>query len=146
MRFKSTQNIFKDFAEVFESKWMDSNVMGMPPKTDWDYSRELQIEDVDIWEVIYEQGGGVGVYASWSPYAEFYMIRTGWWNDTKGYGIETYYGPQAQQKVQERMKDLHIPFTLNQVWVDPEEMWLYENKPMTNDVLSLKGLLTPIPN
>ena len=146
MRFKSTQNIFKDFAEVFESKWMDSNVLGMPPKVDWDYSRELQIEDIDIWEVIYEQGGGVGVYASWSPYAEFYMIRTGWWNESNGYGIETYYGPQAQQKVQERMKDLKIPFTLNQVWVDPEEMWLYENKSMTNDVLSLKGLLTPIPN
>lgn len=146
MRFKSTQNIFKDFAEVFESKWMDSNVLGMPPKVDWDYSRELQIEDIDIWEVIYEQGGGVGVYASWSPYAEFYMIRTGWWNEEKGYGIETYYGPQAQQKVQARMKDLKIPFSLNQVWVDPEEMWLYENKTMTNDVLSLKGLLTPIIN
>ena len=42
------------------------------------------------------------------------------------------------------MKDLKIPFSLNQVWVDPEEMWLYENKPMTNDVLSLKGLLTPL--
>ncbi len=146
MRFKSTQNIFKDFSEVFESKWMDSNVLGMPPKYDWDYYRELQIEDVDIWEVIYEQGGGVGVYASWSPYAEFYMIRTGWWNAEKGYGIETYYGPQAQQKVQARMKDLNIPFILNQVWVEPEEMWLYENKPMTKDVLSLKGLLTPIPN
>jgi len=67
-------------------------------------------------------------------------------NAEKGYGIETYYGPQAQQKVQARMKDLNIPFILNQVWVEPEEMWLYENKPMTKDVLSLKGLLTPIPN
>jgi hypothetical protein len=37
MRFKSTQNIFKDFAEVFESKWMDSNVLEMPQKVDWDY-------------------------------------------------------------------------------------------------------------
>ncbi len=146
MRFKSTQNIFKDFGEVFESKWMDSNVLGMPPKYDWDYSRELKIEDVDIWEVIYEQGGGVGVYASWSPYAEFYMIRTGWWNEEKGYGIETYYGPQSQQKVQQRMKDLGIPFTLNETWVEPEEMWLYESKPITKDILDLKDLLIPIIN
>jgi len=146
MRFKSTQNIFKDFGEVFESKWMDSNVLGMPPKYDWDYSRELQIEDVDIWEVIYEQGGGVGVYASWSPYAEFYLIRTGWWNDTKGYGIETYYGPQSQQKVQQRMKDLNIPFTLNETWVEPEDMWLYENKSLPKDILALKNLLIPVIN
>jgi hypothetical protein len=146
MRFKSTQNIFKDFGEVFESKWMDSNVLGMPPKYDWDYSRELKVEDVDIWEVIYEQGGGVGVYASWSPYAEFYLIRTGWWNDAKGYGIETYYGPQSQQKVQQRMKDLNIPFTLNETWVEPEDMWLYENKPLPKDILALKDLLIPIIN
>lgn len=146
MRFKSTQNIFKDFGEVFESKWMDSNVLGMPPKYDWDYSRELQIEDVDIWEVIYEQGGGVGVYASWSPYAEFYLIRTGWWNDTKGYGIETYYGPQSQQKVQQRMKDLNIPFALNETWVEPEDMWLYENKSLPKDILALKNLLIPVIN
>ena len=38
----------------------------------------MQIEDVDLWEVIYEQGGSVGVYASYNPFAEFYMIRVGW--------------------------------------------------------------------
>lgn len=146
MRFKSTQNIFKDFAEVFEPKWMDSNKIEVPPHPDWDYSRELHIEDVDVWEVIYEQGGGVGVYASWCPYAEFYLIRTGWWNDEKGYGIETYYGAQAQQKVQKRMSDLNIPFTTNKIWVEPDDMWLYENKPMSNDVIELKKLTLPILN
>ena len=104
----------------------------------------MHIEDVDIWEVIHEQGGGVGVYASWSPYAEFYLIRTGWWNEEKGYGIETYYGPQAQKIVQQRMKDLNIPHILNKVWVEPDDMWLYEDRPIPNDVLSLKTLLTPI--
>lgn len=123
MRFKSTHNIFKDFGEVFESKWMDSNKIETPPNPEWDYSRELTIEDVDIWEVIYEQGGGVGVYAAWCPYAEFYLIRTGWWNVPND--IETYYGSGAQQMVQKRMKELNIPFFTNKIWVEPEDMWLY---------------------
>jgi hypothetical protein len=124
MRFKSTQNIFKDFGEVFETKWMDSNKVETPPNPPWDYSRELKIEDVDIWEVIYEQGGGVGIYASWCPYAEFYLIRTGWWNMPND--IETYYGPGADAAVQKRAKELNIPIVVNKVWVEPENMFLYE--------------------
>jgi hypothetical protein len=124
MRFKSTHNIFKDFGEVFETKWMDSNKVETPPNPAWDYSRELTLEDVDIWEVIYEQGGGVGVYASWCPYAEFYLVRTGWWNVPND--IETYYGAGAQEMVQKRMKELNIPFFTNKIWVEPEDMWLYE--------------------
>jgi hypothetical protein len=124
MRFKSTQNIFKDLEEVFESKWMDSNKVEVPPHPEWDYSRELQLEDVDIWEVIYEQGGGVGVYAAWCPYAEFYLVRTGWWNVPND--IETYYGKGAQKTVQKRMADLGIPYITNKIWVEPEDMYLYE--------------------
>jgi hypothetical protein len=123
MGFKSTQNIFKDFGEVFESKWMDSNKIEVPPHPKWDYSRELKIEDVDIWEVIYEQSGGVGVYAAWCPNAEFYLVRTGWQNVPND--IETYYGAGANYKVQARMKQLGIPFAITEVWVDDEDMWLY---------------------
>jgi hypothetical protein len=125
MRFRSTQNIFKDFGDIHESKWIDSPDVGLPPKYDWDYSRELQIEDIDIWEVLYEQGGGVGAYAAWSPYAEFYMLRLGWRKDLAGYGIETYYGPGAQEKVQKRMKELNMNFVTHKLWVEPEDMWLY---------------------
>jgi hypothetical protein len=123
MIFKSTQNIFKDFGEVFESKWMDSNKIEVPPHPEWDYSRELKIEDIDIWEVIYEQGGGVGVYAAWCPNAEFYLVRTGWGNIPND--IETYYGAGANAQVQIRMKQLGIPFATTKIWVEPEEMWLY---------------------
>jgi hypothetical protein len=78
MRFKTTQNIFKDFGEHFDPNWMDSDSLILPPKKEWDYKRPMQIEDVDLWEVIYEQGGSVGVYAAYNPFAEFYMIRVGW--------------------------------------------------------------------
>ncbi len=52
MRFKSTQNIFKDLQEYFDPNWMDSNSLILPPKKEWDYKRPMQIEDVDLWEVI----------------------------------------------------------------------------------------------
>jgi hypothetical protein len=126
LRFKSTQNIFKDFSEVFDPNWMDSNKIITPPKKDWDYKRPMQIEDVNIWEVIYEQGGGVGIYASWDPYAEFYMIRVGWFLEQQGYGAEVYYGPGAMDNMMKRAKELGIPISTNKVWVEPEEMWLYK--------------------
>jgi hypothetical protein len=126
--FKSTYNILKTpwEDEVFNENWMDSDKLYLPPKYDWDYSRQLKIEDVDIWEVIYEQGGGIGIYASWCPYAEFYMVRVGWELEMNGHGIETYYGKGAQKQVQKRMKQLNITFSTNDVWVREEEMWLYE--------------------
>lgn len=134
MRWKSTHNIFTDFAEVFDENWMNYDTIQTPPRPDWDYARELQIEDVDIWEVIFEQAGGVGVYASWCPYAEFYLLRTGWRNEQKGNGIETYYGPGANEAVQKRAKELGIPLYANKVWVEPEEMWLYE-QPKSNTLI-----------
>ncbi len=136
MRWKSTHNIFTDFQEVFDENWMDHDTLQTPPRPDWDYSRELQIEDVDIWEVIYEQGGGVGVYASWCPYAEFYLIRTGYWNESSGNAIETYYGAGANEAVQKRAKELNIPLYENKMWVEPEDMWLYQNpEPKSNTLI-----------
>lgn len=125
--FKSTYNIFKKpwEDEVFEENWMESNSVYTPPTKIWDYKRKLKIEDVDIWEVIYEQGGGVGVYAAWEPYAEFYIIRTGWMEELAGRGIEIYYGPGSQDKVYRRAKELGIPLATNKIWVDAEYMWLY---------------------
>lgn len=124
--FKSTYNILKkvDEDEVFDANWMDSDKLVLPPKIEWDYSREMQIEDVDIWEVVSEGYMNCGVYASWSPYAEFYMIVIG--PDPRYVSIETYYGKNANKDVIKRMKELKIPTNINKVWVDNEKMWLYE--------------------
>jgi hypothetical protein len=126
MRFKTTTNIFKDSGEYFDPNWMDSDKVILPPKIDWDYSRELKIEDVDIWEVVYEQGGGVGIYAAWMPYAEFYIVRAGWQLESKGHGVETYYGQGAQDAVIKRAKDLGISISTKKAWVDSKDMWLYK--------------------
>lgn len=138
--FKSTYNILKkpDEDEVFDENWMDSNKLFVPQNKEWDYSRELNIEDIDVWEVLYESGGGVGVYAAWLPYAEFYLLTTGpdlrnqWvgllngveysYND-KFY--ETYYGKNAQKDVMKRCNELGIFLPKHYIWVDNDKMDLY---------------------
>lgn len=132
-QFKSTYNILKNQSEdeVFNPNWMDSDKLILPPTKKWTYDREMQIEDVDIWEILYEASGGIGVYAAWTPYAEFYMLTAGWKplqdnqivNDRL---IETYYGAGSQRKVMQRAKELDIPLNFYKSWVDPEDMWLYE--------------------
>lgn len=146
--FKSTYNILKKFDEdeVFNPNWMDSDTLILPPKVDWDYQREMTIEDVDIWEVLYESSEGKGLYAAWMPYAEFYIVTTGldWKNNPsvingssyQGRVIETYYGQGAQVKVQRRVKELEMAISLNKIWVEDNDMWLYANSEPTK-IISL---------
>jgi len=130
--FKTTHNILgpRDQDELFDRNHLDRNTPWLPASKEWDYSREMQIEDVDIWEILYEAGHGIGVYASYSPFAEFYMVTTGWLPLQQGQRyndkiIETYYGPGAQQKVYKRSKELGIDLCLYKTWVADDEMWLY---------------------
>jgi hypothetical protein len=124
--FKTTKNIFTGLGNIFDPNWIDTNKIITPPKKNWDYKRDMKIEDVNIWEVISEKSGGFGVYASWDPYAEFYMIRVGWFLEQQGYGAEVYYGPGALKKVMKRMDEMKIPYTTTQHFVEPDDMWLYQ--------------------
>ena len=136
-QFKSTKNIFGDFGdEVWDRNWNDSDTVVLPPNPDWSYDRILQLEDIDIWEVLYHQGGSCGIYAAWSPYAEFYLVRVGSLAESKGHGLETYYGPNASKKVDKRAKELGINLIKFTHWVEPEDMWLYE-EPKANTLILL---------
>lgn len=125
--FKTTTNIMKDNDEYFDPNWMDSDTLVLPPNQEWTYDREMQVEDVDLWEVIYEVGS-VGVYAAWQPHAEFYIIKPNWQMLEKGWGLETYYGPMASERVAQRMKDFGINLPRHKIWVDNDEAWLYHPK------------------
>jgi hypothetical protein len=139
--FKSTYNILKkyDEDEVHNPNWMDSDKLITPKKGKWDYSRELKIEDIDVWEVLYEASGGLGVYAAWDPSAEFYMLTTGLdfknevrWIDGIPYQdriIETFYGQGAQDELLKRCVELNIVLQIHNTWVEPEEMWLFSPRP-----------------
>jgi hypothetical protein len=114
---------------------MDHNKLIIPETKEWDYKKRLTLPDVELWEVIYEEGGGIGVYVSYIPYAEFYMIRNGWKNEISGYGPEMYYGPGSLKKVKKRMKELGIPENKNKIWIDNNDMWLYEEDPTKNPLV-----------
>ncbi len=118
--FRTTHNIFVDKGEYFNADWFDSDTLVLPPKLDWDHKKELQIEDIDLWEVILEYSAGIRLYAAWQPYAEFYLL-------TDSYNtIETYYGKGALKTVIKRLNELEISHSLNKIWIEPEDMWLYE--------------------
>lgn len=136
-QFASTYNILikPDEHEVHDpSNFMDNKVW-TPPRVDWDYSRELQIEDVDIWEVLVQQTGGLGLYASYVPYAEFYLLTTGhdfksdqFWIRGQVYNHrlwETFYGAGAQQRAYRRAKEIGLNLPVYQTWVDEKDMWLH---------------------
>lgn len=119
--FRTTHNILKEpnLGDFFDENWMNQNTLQLPPKKDWDYSRELSLEDVDLWEVLYEGSSG-GVYAAWSPYAEFYLVKVTCCN------LETFYGVGAQKRLKEYLLKYNINLSEQMVWKEPEEMWLYE--------------------
>jgi hypothetical protein len=142
--FKTNKNLFdpKDCGEYFDPNWMDSNKLILPPggpddlKFHWDYNRDMKIEDVDLWEVIIEGWARCGVYAAWLPYAEYYIIvhygtvyketpNGAWDGIIRSPIIDEFYGPNAQQRLVTRMKQLGIPVKLHEHWVDDDKMWIY---------------------
>ena len=121
-QFKTTYNILKTpwEDELFDSKWFEGNELVTPPRKEWDYKRELQIEDVSVWEVIFEGINNAFLYAAWDPYAEFYMLIK---PDKQ---IETFYGSGAQARCRAAMEHWNIPYTLNDFWIDDDKIWLHK--------------------
>ena len=105
-QFKSNSDIFKnpEKNEIHDENWFDTPFLQLPPSPLWDDKKQLEVEDVDIWEVIYEAGGGVGIYAAWCPYSEFYMIIN------KGKIDSTYYGKGSDKYAAKRLDELSIPY------------------------------------
>jgi hypothetical protein len=127
-RFKSNANLFKYLDEEWDHNWLDKPSIFVPATKKWTYDREMTIDDVDIWEIIYEESGGKGVYASHIPLAEFYLICIGWREDGRTPEWETYYGPGAELQVRKRMEELKYPYGLYEVWIEEEDMWLYRQQ------------------
>jgi hypothetical protein len=126
--------------EHWDPNWLDSDNLVLPPKQPWDYKREMQVEDVNIWEQIMNPWA-LAVFAAWDPYAEFYLLRFdknyNWegWSEPgvpPMFNFETYYGPGAHDQVVKRIQELSKVYDaikvprMNNLWVEPEKMWLYQ--------------------
>ena len=125
-RFKSTVNIFTDYREHFNDEWMNSSDLIVPVVEKWSYDKEMSIDDVDLWEVIYEASAGKAVYVAYVPYAEFYLICLGHQPDGRTPRWETHYGAGAELTVRKRMKELNYPINVRPLWVENEDLWLYQ--------------------
>ena len=107
-RWKITEQIVrlsKD-GEFFDDNWMDYNSIFqyMPDPTPWDSNRPIRFEDVDLWEVIAETGGPVGVYAAYQPYDEYYIVTKQWslWQEFEGY--------MANERLEKFLRENKIPY------------------------------------
>lgn len=127
--WRTTKNIFSDLGEHFDPNWMDSDKLITPPNKPWDYKRDMQIEDVNLWEEIRFNPVGIGVWAAWDPYAEFYMITNG------KSAIETFYGPGASRSVYKRAKELGVLLPIREYWVEDDEMWLHQNPENNKNII-----------
>jgi hypothetical protein len=104
---------------------MDHDIPYAPPTVNWKYDREIKIEDVEIWEQICYKTGGIGLYAAYLPYAEFYIV-TGKWIQQKSGNIECFYGPGSMQAAYRRAKELGMIVAVKETWVDDKDLWLYQ--------------------
>lgn len=135
--FKTNKDIFVApwEEEAFDKKWFDSPNLVLPKYKEWDYKREMNIEDVQLWEQLCYATGGLALYAAWEPYAEFYLI-THEWHLHKSNAWETFYGPGSMKKAYHRARQLGMHVYPKEVWVEDEDMWLYQ-EPTDKKIISL---------
>jgi len=123
--YRTNKDIFVTGGEEVPDKfWFDrENVLYTPKTGKWDYKRELTVDNIEIWEAIYEDSWGLGIYAAYEPYAEFYMIKHVNYQGTTV--LDTYYGAGAQDKIIKYMIENNIPFSTHKIWVENDDLWLY---------------------
>lgn len=107
-RWKATEQIINlhKQGEVFDPDWMnyDSIFQYMPEPTPWTEDRPPRVDEVDVWEVISEMSGPVGVYAAWQPHAELYVVTRGWRI------VQEFSGWEANRRLEKYLQANNIPY------------------------------------
>lgn len=107
-RWKATEQILhlsKD-GEYFDENWMNYDRIWQyaPPIIEWAEDRPMRVEDVDLWEVITEMSGPVGVYAAYMPYGELYIVTNGWRI------VAEFSGWNANKRLEDYLQANNIPY------------------------------------
>jgi hypothetical protein len=123
-RWKTTEqilNLSKD-GEIFDENWMnyDSIYQYISEPLKWKQNYKIKFENVDIWEVIAEISGPIGIYAAWQPYAPYFVAIKNWSID------EEFWGIKGEKMLCQYMINHGMNININKIWVEPEDMWLYE--------------------
>ena len=125
-RWKVTEqivNLSKD-GEFFDENWMnyDSIFQYAPEPIPWDAPRPIRFDDVDLWEVITEMSGPIGVYAAYQPYAEYYVVTSGW------RVIAEFGGYMANERLEQYLAANNIPYPKTNISPTPPEDRIVEKK------------------
>lgn len=105
--------IIKTFEDILSSPWGEIVKQETYPNRTpikWLEDRNMEIHDVAMWEEIFYEPGAIGVYVSWQPYEEFYIIVH---NLHLHHNLfETFVGPSAPDLVVERCKlfGIELPY------------------------------------
>ena len=75
-----------------------------PPIIYWDSKVPIKFENVELWEVISEISGPVGVYAAYMPYAEYYIVVN------RGKIMAEFTGWNANKRLEEYLIQNNIPY------------------------------------
>jgi hypothetical protein len=115
-------NILRTFDSIIENVWGDKDSGNcitntsspVPLYEEWDYNKKVDILDIKIWEQLYHDPGNLGLFASWSPYIEYYILIYYPFLDTDA-GIVTYYGKDACYDVAAVMREISINFEVSRI-------------------------------
>jgi hypothetical protein len=113
-RFKTKYNVFDNFDELFSKELADANNGVYVPETwDWDGLTQVAVDDVIIWECLFEQSGPSGIYAAWAPYEEFYIVTE------KRTVIKEFFGKSAKSMLDKYCvaNNIPVPVRYNKVKV-----------------------------
>lgn len=123
-RWKATEqiiNLRKD-GEYFDENWMNYDRIWQyaPEPVPWDGTRPIRFEDVDLWEVITEISGPIGVYAAYMPYAEYYVVTRNWavWQEFEGW--------MANERLEQFLIQNNIPYPQSHSSPTPPEQRVVE--------------------
>lgn len=107
-RWKTTEQITKPSkdGEVFDDNWMNYNSIFqyMPEPVQWIEKRAPRLDEIDIWEVITEMSGPIGVYGAWQPHAELYVVTHNWRI------VQEFSGWNANKRLEEFLIAHNIPY------------------------------------
>jgi len=72
----------------------------------------IDIADVELWEEIYYFPGYIGIYASYKPYTEIYLVTFNYFLDRKK-GYEIFKGETAANQVKDLCNSIGLDIETN---------------------------------